>query len=184
MKSRFFPLASLFFEFGSQRLEDYSAEKPNLDLRTFLNGPMVGAGVFVGLSGRVEQHFSLDMRASWSGEIGVLEEDCYYSDGTRGQRNWNFRFVDNATFTATSEDVEGEAQGGQCGNAAVMRYRYRIKRSGKPDIVVSMDDWFYLMQNNVMINRVRMSKFGLKVGELTAAYYHKPTAEFVDPSSP
>jgi len=33
-----------------------------------------------------------------------------------------------------------------------------------------MEDWFYLMDDGRLINRARMSKFGLKVGELFVSF--------------
>ncbi len=35
-------------------------------------------------------------------------------------------------------------------------------------IIVSMEDWFSLVGDGTLINRARISKFGIKVGELVA----------------
>ena len=32
---------------------------------------------------------------------------------------------------------------------------------------MSMDDWMYLMDEDTLINRTRMSKFGVEVGQVT-----------------
>ena len=61
------------------------------------------------------------------------------------------------------------AEGEQRGNAARMTYRLRIPR-GEGEIVVSMEDWLYLMQDGTLINRTKMRKFGLPVGELVVAF--------------
>jgi len=35
---------------------------------------------------------------------------------------------------------------------------------------VTMDDWMFLLDDKVMMNRTTMSKFGFRVGELSIAF--------------
>ena len=35
---------------------------------------------------------------------------------------------------------------------------------------VQMDDWMYLMDGKVMLNRTAMSKFGVHLGDITLAF--------------
>jgi hypothetical protein len=35
---------------------------------------------------------------------------------------------------------------------------------------VELDDWMYLMNDKVMINKAVMSKFGLRLGEVTLTF--------------
>ena len=173
MKTRHFPGSSLLFESRSQNIDDYGANKPVLDLRHCLNGPLVASGIFFGL-GRLERRFTADMTGSWTDNRGTLDERFHYDDGETGERHWRLTFSDQRNFTGRAEDVEGQAVGVQSGNAAVMRYRLRVARA-KGSIVVGMEDWFYLIENGVLINRARMTKFGIKVGEIVACF-SKPAA--------
>ena len=169
MRTRHFPGSGLLFDLGAQGVDDYAAGTPILDLRDYLNGPLTASGVFFGLSGRAERRFAADMTGRWSGGKGTLEELFRYDNGETGRRCWELTFADDRTFTATAHDVEGVAAGVQRGNAAAMRYRLRLPRA-RGDIVVGMEDWFYLMDDGTLINRARMSKFGLKVGELFVSF--------------
>jgi hypothetical protein len=36
---------------------------------------------------------------------------------------------------------------------------------------VQFDDWMYLMDNKVMLNKAQMSKFGIRLGEVTLSFY-------------
>jgi hypothetical protein len=38
---------------------------------------------------------------------------------------------------------------------------------------VQFDDWMYLMDNKVMLNRAAMSKFGIYLGEVTLSFYKR-----------
>ncbi len=169
MKIRHFPGSGLLFDLGSQSVEAYAAEKPVLDLRSYLSGPLAAAGVFFGLSGRAQRRFVVDMIGRWNGNRGTLDERFRFADGEIGDRLWTMTFSDDGTFVATAPDVEGKAIGQQGGNAAAMRYRLRV-HTARGEIVVGMEDWFYLMDDGTLINRARMSKFGLKVGELVVSF--------------
>lgn len=175
-KLRHFPGSSLLFDWGAQGVGDYAAATPPLDLRAYLNGPLSVSGMFFGLSGRAERRFTADMVGRWAGRKGTLEERFRYHDGAIQERCWHLTFADEECFVATAQDVEGEASGVQCGNAAVMRYRLLVPRAKGGEIVVAMEDWFYLMEDGTLLNRARMSKFGLKVGEVFAAFRKSETA--------
>ena len=41
---------------------------------------------------------------------------------------------------------------------------------GERTFDVQMDDWMYLMNERVMLNRARMSKFGVEVGQVTLTF--------------
>ena len=180
MKMRHFPGSNLLFDFGAQSVEAYAAEAPRLDLREYLNGALTASGVFFGLSGRVERRFVADMLGAWRGNTGTLEERFRFADGEVGERCWTMTFADDGAFVATAPDVAGNATGRQSGNAAAMRYRLRVPR-GNGEIVVDMVDWFYLLDDGTLINKARMSKFGLKVGELVVSFRKSGTGAAVGP---
>jgi len=58
------------------------------------------------------------------------------------------------------------------GNALNWQYTLRLPVDGR-DYEVQFDDWMYLVDGHVMINKAVMSKFGLRLGEVTLAF-HKP----------
>ena len=62
-------------------------------------------------------------------------------------------------------DVIGEALGTQQGNAVNLTYTLQIPY-GNRTLNLAMDDWMYLVQDGVVLNRTVMKKWGLKVGEL------------------
>ncbi len=50
----------------------YKAEKPQLDLKRYFDGPLVGHGMFMDRSGQVQRRFVVTIRASWNGDTGKL----------------------------------------------------------------------------------------------------------------
>ncbi len=63
----------------------------------------------------------------------------------------------------------GAAQGEQRGNAFHWTYTLRQPVDDKV-YEVQMDDWMYLVDGKVMLNRAEMSKFGVRVGEVTLSF--------------
>ena len=159
----------------SDGLDAYAAGTPVLDLRSYLCGTLSASGAFFGLTGRMERRFEMEMVGRWSGNRGTLDERLCYDNGESMDRRWTLDFADDGTFVATAPDVEGPAPGAQRGHAAVMHYRLRLPwRQG--EIVVGMEDRFFLLDDGTLVNRARMSKFGLKVGEVIA-FFRRDAAE-------
>ena len=151
--------AALIVGCASPAPADYSAEKPLLDLKTYFNGEFVAHGLFTDRSGKVARRFVVQMTGSWQGKNGTLDERFTYSDGTTERRVW--RLTD-----------EGNAQGVAAGNALNWRYTLKLPVDGKV-YEVQFDDWMYLMDDRVMLNKAVMSKFGIRLGEVTLSFYKK-----------
>ena len=63
---------------ASPRVEDYAAEKPVLDLRTYFNGIVDAWGIFTDRNGKVVKRFTVLMKCEWRARQGVLDEDFVY----------------------------------------------------------------------------------------------------------
>ena len=154
---------------ASQQLDDYILEQPVLDLRSYLNGTLDAYGVFTDRSGKVVKRFTVRMQCAWQGDEGVLDEDFSYSDGTRQKRVWRLTRLGNGDFVGRADDVVGVAQGRQRGNAFHWTYTMALPVDGRV-YEVQFDDWMYLVSNEVMLNKARMSKFGVHLGDVTLSF--------------
>jgi hypothetical protein len=163
-------LAFLMSGCTSLTTQDYAANTPKLDIRQYLNGPLEAWGILYDISGKADLQFYVTMTGKWKGNVGTLEEHFTYSDGRKDERVWTITFSDDHNFTASAHDVLGTAKGTQHGNAANMQYVLNAKRSNGDTIALSMDDWLYLMNEKVLINRTKMRKFGFTVGELVITF--------------
>jgi Protein of unknown function (DUF3833) len=148
---------------------DYASELPRLDLRTYFNGPLTAHGLFTDRSGKVVRRFTVKMNCTWSGNQGTLDEDFTYSDGKKEKRVWRLIDLGNGRYSGRADDVVGEAEGVAAGNALNWRYTLALKVDERI-INVQFDDWMYLMDERVMLNKAAMSKFGIYLGEVTLAF--------------
>jgi len=154
------------------KVDDYAGREPVIDIRHYLNGNIEAWGVIMNRSGMVTDQFHVNMKASWKGNEGTLEEHFTYTDGRKDERVWSVHFTDDHHFTATAHDVIGQATGAQFGNAVNMNYILHVPvKDTTYDI--SMNDWMYLMDEHTLINHTEMRKFGFKVGELFLTFRKK-----------
>lgn len=151
------------------QVSDYSQQKPELDLRTYFNGEVEAWGIFTDRSGAVVKRFKVQMDCQWQGDEGVLDEAFLYSDGTRQRRIWRLKALPNGRYEGRADDVVGLAYGETRGNAFRWQYTLALQVDGKV-WNVEFDDWMFLMDDTVMINKAVMSKFGIRLGEVTLSF--------------
>jgi len=148
---------------------EYAAQRPHLDLQRYFDGTVHAWGMFTDRSGKVVKRFTVVLVGRWQGNDGVLEEDFAYSDGTTQRRVWRIRKLDDGRYAGSADDVVGEALGQARGNALRWAYTLALPVDGRT-WNVQMDDWMYLVDERVMLNRTTMSKFGVRLGEVTISF--------------
>jgi hypothetical protein len=154
---------------ASTGVEQYKAEQPALDLKTCLNGTLDAWGMFQGRSGEVQKRFHVVIDAKWTGDVGVLDEQFKWSDGSTSRRVWTLTKQADGRYIGKADDVVGEAIGEVSGNALRWRYVLALPVDGKT-YHVDFDDWMFLMDDKVMLNRSYMSKWGFNLGEVTLTF--------------
>ena len=148
---------------------NYRAERPPLDLAEYFNGTVDGWGMFQDRSGEVVKRFHVVIEARWQGNTGTLDERFTWSDGTTSQRVWTLVKDGEGRYTGRADDVIGTAVGEAAGNALRWRYVLALPVDGKT-WHVDFDDWMFLMDDKVMMNRSYMSKWGFDLGEVTLTF--------------
>ena len=151
------------------KIEQYESERPRFAFRDFFNGTVDGWGIVQGRSGKVNKRFTVTIEGRWSGDSGTLDEQFTFSDGTTQRRVWTVKQHAPNRFTGTAADVVGEATGEAAGNALRWRYVMALPVDGTV-YNVDFDDWMFLVDERVMLNRSEMRKFGVRVGELTISF--------------
>ena len=167
-------MVALFGLWGcsSVEIDKYRSETPVLDLRQYFNGTLEAHGIFQDRSGEVVKRFTVIIDASWQGEVGTLDERFTYSDGSTQRRVWTITRTGEGRYVGRADDVVGEARGEEAGNALRWRYVLALPVDGKV-YNVDFDDWMFLMDDRVMLNRSVMTKWGFRLGELTLSFYKR-----------
>jgi len=148
---------------------DYANEKPVLDLFRYFEGTVDAWGYFAGRSGKVERRFKVVIKGTVQGNTLTLDEDFDYADGTKSKRIWTITRLDANRYTGTAGDVIGTATGEAWGNALRWTYVLALEVDGKT-YHVDFDDWMYLQDDKVMLNKSVMSKYGFTLGEVILSF--------------
>ncbi len=154
---------------ANPQVTDYAQERPLLELDRYFNGRVLAHGVFQKRNGAVARRFTVVMDCHWEGNQGVLDEAFTYSDGSTERRIWRLTKHADGRYTGRADDVVGEAQGQTSGNAFRWNYTLRLPVDGK-EYEVQFDDWMFLVDDRVMLNRATMSKFGVTLGEVLLSF--------------
>ena len=150
----------------SQSVSEYSNETPVLKLDQFFQGQSRAWGVLHDWQGKQSMRFSAELCGSWQGDSGDLYELFHFSDGRIEQRHWQLQQNADGSISGSAGDVVGEASGQLAGNTLYWEYTLRIPYDGAT-LDVKVKDWLYLIDNENLINRTTLHKYGLTVGELT-----------------
>jgi len=150
---------------SSPDINDYANTAPSLKLEEFFNGKLTAHGVVLDRSGALTRRFSVDLVGTWQGNKGKLEEWFVYDDGEKQTRTWYLENQGNGNYKGIANDVVGTAMGTAKGSALYWRYQLVIEYQGEP-LEVTLDDWMFLINENRLINRTEIIKFGFKVGEV------------------
>ena len=154
---------------ASPQVSDYAQQRPKLELDRYFNGRIRAHGIFQKRGGEVVRRFTVVMDCHWEGNQGVLDEAFSYSDGSTQRRVWRLTKHADGRYTGRADDVVGEAEGQESGNAFRWNYTLRLPVDGK-EYDVQFDDWMFLVDERVMLNRATMSKFGVTLGEVLLSF--------------
>ncbi len=140
---------------------------------TFFSGFLTAHGVIKDWRGGAARHFNADIEACWQDGVGTLDESFVFNDGETQRRVWTLEPTGGATYVATAGDVVGQGTAGWQGSAFFLDYTLRIELEDGP-VDVHIDDRMYLVNDRVLINQSRLSKFGLGVGEILLTIIRHP----------
>lgn len=164
------------FACSSPSVTQYANEKPNLDLSEYFNGTIDAYGIFTDRSGEVKKRFTVLLVAQWKvvdgKKVGTLDESFDFSDGTKQKRIWTLTETAPGKYIGRADDVVGDALGESAGNALNWAYTLALPVDGTI-YHVQFNDWMYLVTPKVMLNKAKMSKFGIDLGEVTLSFYKR-----------
>jgi hypothetical protein len=157
-------------------LANYKKDAPPLNLKDYFTGPIKAWGLVQDRKGQVTRRFDVVMHGSWEGNVGTLEEHFSYYDGETDKRVWTITQVSANRYEGQAGDIIGKATGEVSGNT--MRWAYVMDLPvGETTYKITFDDWMFLMNDGVLINRSYLKKFGITVAELTLFMQKQPAEE-------
>jgi hypothetical protein len=148
---------------------DFKGKEPRLIIEEYLSGNVKAWGVLQNRSGKVTRQFSANLNGKWDGEKLILDEKFNWDDGEIQDRQWQIKKIDDHNYEGTAGDVVGIAKGYSYGPAFKFEYVLLVPVKGR-EMKITFDDWIFLQNEKVAINRAKMTKFGIRVADLTVVF--------------
>jgi hypothetical protein len=161
-------IASIFIGNTAMKksIDFYDKTLPKMDIKAYFNGPINAWGIVQDWRGRVVRRFDVKMIGEWEGDTGTLKEHFEYDDGETQERIWTIKKLDDGKYEGKASDIIDKAVGCTKGSAAQWSYCMDLAVD-KKTYRIHFDDWMWLMNDGVLINRSYLKKFGITVAELT-----------------
>jgi hypothetical protein len=147
--------------------ERYRNDAPPFDLFTFFEGDVKAWGIVQNRSGELVQRFTVDIKGTVSGNQLTLDERFTYGLGSGVEnRVWEISRTADGTYRGTAGDILGNASGQSFGNA--FRWAYEMDLPvGDSSYRVRFEDWIWALDDQTLMNRSYIQKFGLDFAEVT-----------------
>jgi len=176
MRKRGLPALILAMGLGAclgPRIEDFKETTPAFVPEEYFIGTTQVWGIFQDRFGTVRRQFVADVVGSFDNETLILDESFRFADGTTDKRIWRIVHLGEGRYEGRANDVIGVAIGEAVGQSFHLSYNVDLE-VGDGSWRVHFDDWLLLQPDGTVINRATVTKFGIKVGELSA-FFRKPS---------
>ena len=154
---------------SSMKPEDFKDKKPRLIIEEYLAGEVKAWGILQNRSGKVTRQFSATLNGKWDGTQLILDEIFNWDDGEVQNRQWKINKINEHNYEGIAGDVVGKAKGFSYGPAFKFEYVLLVPVKGK-EMKITFDDWIFMQDKKVAINRAKMTKFGFRVADLTVVF--------------
>ncbi len=160
---------------SAMKIDDFADTGPEFVPEEYFVGHTKAWGFFQDRFGTVRREFVVDIQGYMDGDVLVLDEDFVYADGEIDNRVWRIRDLGDGRYEGEADDIIGKAIGERRGKALRWGYDFDLE-VGERTWRVTFDDWMLLQDENVMINRTTVSKWGFTLGEVYIFFQRQPDA--------
>mgnify|MGYP001430943533 CR=1 FL=1 len=169
---RLFFLTTLLLLFScstDMNINNFKNNKPKFVLQEYFSGKTLAWGLFHDRFGNLKRTFKVDISGTLEDDVLILDEKFIYDDGERETRIWKIKVLGDNKYSGTADDVVGEALGESAGNA--LHWKYKLNLKVKDSIIkVDFDDWMFLQEQGILINRAEVKKWGINLGVVTITF--------------
>lgn len=145
---------------------------PILDVRSFFAGRSRAWGMVIDRRGRALRRFTVAIEGRVSADELVLDESFLFDDGATDQRIWTIACSEDG-LAGRARDVVGTAHGHLEGPSLSWRYELMLP-VGKRTFRVAFDDLMVMADEETLLSRAVIRKFGLRMAEVIIAFRRAP----------
>ncbi len=151
-------------------------QSPRFRIEDYFSGRTQAWGIFQDRFGKPRRQFQVDIEGIPYDDRFELIEDFLYDDGQTERRVWTITKKGENGYEGCADDVLGTACGIVNGNTLNWRYKFMLSISGRK-WKVEFDDWFFQLSDDILLNRARVNKLGIRLGEATIVFSRLSNAQ-------
>lgn len=153
-------------------IKDFAGTSPILLPEEYLAGELEGWGLVERLTGGLQQRFTVKAHGELDRPARILRfsETWTFDDGRTDVLNWRIHVQDDGQYSGEEPRVEGRAQGQSSGCAFQWRYSRETPLSDGKSMLLNFNDWFYRIDEKVVMVRGSAGRAGVPFSILHATY--------------
>ena len=150
-------------------VNNFKNETPEFVLEDYFDGKIKAWGMFHDRFGNLKRSFKVDITGTLDNDTLTLDEKFIYNDGEKESRIWSIKILGDNKYSGTADDVIGKATGISSGNALNWKYKLNLKVK-ESTVAVDFDDWMFLQDDNILMNRAEVKKWGIVLGVVSITF--------------
>ena len=147
-------------------VQGFAGAAPSLDPVQCFTGHVRYFGVMEDRSGQPTSIVTTDCVGTPEGDGIRMVQTLRIGSDAPQTRDWRMRRTGPGQYEATANDVVGTARGEAAGRAFHWQWTLALS-PGNPVKNVTMDQWWYLLDDGSMLNRTTVRKLGFIAAEVT-----------------
>lgn len=156
------------------KLNGDAPSREKIDIPSFLpeqyfDGKLTAFGLFIDRFGTVQRQFHVTVDGHRNEDGFILDEYFTYDDGEKETRQWTIKALADGLYHGQCADVIGHATGILANNVLSWRYKFNLPMYGRR-VAVTFDDVMVLQDGNILVNRAKVSKWGVLLGEVLISF--------------
>jgi hypothetical protein len=152
------------------KIEDFEAKTPTFRPDSFFASRLEGWGVMEGPTGALQKRFTVTAEGRLEGEVIRFSETWTFDDGHIDTLNWEIRPAGPGRYAGREDRSEGEAEGELAGCAFHWTYTRDTPQPDGKSIKLNFDDWFYQIDDAVVIAKGVGGRLGLPFATAHVTY--------------
>ncbi len=156
---------------GAMPVDGFHATTPAIDPIRFFTGHVRSWGVLEDRSGQPTDIVTTDCVGESTGDTLHMVQRLTIGQDAPTTRDWQMRRAGPNRYEATANDMVGTATGEASGRA--FHWIWTLALSPGNDLKnLSMDQWWYLLDDGTMLNRTTVRKLGVILIEVSEHFAH------------
>lgn len=154
------------------KIDQFDGTTPIFRLEDFFHGKLKGWGTTLSRFGALENRFRIEAEGIYdpAAHTLALRETYTFDDGHIDTLVWTIIKRSDTTYEGREALIEGLAEGTQSGAAFQWRYARAVPDKDGEKTSFGFNDWFWLIEPDVMVAHASLTKLGIEVATLNAFY--------------